>query len=205
MARSVRQGVFETNSSTQHSLTFTYEATNLDLKSIIGSNVLRFGVRKAKKIREEWLENRENDWFLDIDSTHSWQDRADILFDKLITNHLSAPKFLIMLEKIKEVFDKRGIKVEFLIKENLDTIEEAAEEDDYYWEEDEIYSDLLNYYSPKLESMLINFIFSPHILEYSFCDENLSFEQQDAIEDRIKDLVSVFPKDKEGFFKHTRG
>lgn len=202
--KTVRNSVFETNSSTQHSLTFAFGTENEDLKSIIGGDVLKFGVRTEEEIRKTRLDRRMDSWYVDIDSTFSWQDRADILFKRLI-KFLSTSKFLIVQEKIRRMFEKRGIKVEFLIKENLDYLKEIGEEfiDDYDHDED-IYQELLDDSCPEFEEQIINFIFSPHILEYTFCDDCVSPERHKEVWNRLDELMSSFPKNAMGFQKSVR-
>ena len=115
-----RQGVFETNSSTMHSLTIAFGSEKKDLKKIIGSDTLKFGTRNPEEI-DKANRNTKKNWAIEIDKTYSWQDRADLLFWKLITTIDQTTQFLMVQDKIRKIFEKRGIKVEFLIEPNITT------------------------------------------------------------------------------------
>ena len=98
-----RQGVFETNSSTMHSLTIAFGSEKKDLKKIIGSDTLKFGTRNPEEI-DKANRNTKKNWAIEIDKTYSWQDRADLLFWKLITTIDQTTQFLIVQDKIRKIF-----------------------------------------------------------------------------------------------------
>lgn len=194
MAKSVRQGVFETNSSTQHSLTFAFEVNKGDLKTLIGSDTIRFGVRTLKEVDN--ANTKKKNYAVDCDNTFSWQDRADLFFWKLIKAAESPASILITLEKIREVFKKYGIEVEFLIAKNIKYLKENF---GYSGDSDSVDFNLTNYEDEDFEDQLINYIFSPHILEYSFCDECIGGKEIDRLEKEFDEVLQEFPEGAVGF------
>lgn len=193
--KQTRTSVFETNSSTMHSLTFAYGMEKEDLKKIIGSDTLKFGVRNPDEIDKANEKNTKN-WAIDIDKTVSWQDRADLLFWKLLAHSCSAGFFIVIQHKIKEVFEKRGIKVEFLVEPNLKYIIDNYE---YSRDGDSICDELFSYNSPEFEEQIINFIFSPYILEYCYEDDCISSEEYESLQKDFDELMLEFPEDAVGF------
>ena len=193
-----RQGVFETNSSTMHSLTIAFGSEKEDLKKIIGSDTLRLGVRNPEEI-DKANENTRKNWAIDIDKTYSWQDRADLLFWKLITTTDRTTQFLIIQDKIRKIFEKRGIKVEFLIEPNIDYISKEC-----YPENDSVYDKLLDWTDPDFELQVINFIFSPYIIEYSYEDDCISYKEIEKLEKEFDELFSEFPENAVGFRETDR-
>jgi len=190
----IRTSVFETNSSTMHSLTFAYGMEKEDLKKIMGSDTLRFGVRNPEEI-DKVNEKQKKNWATNIDKSVSWQDRADILFWKLLAYSGSAGFFIIVQHKIKEIFEKRGIKVEFLIESNIKYIIDNYE----YSREGSISDELFSYNSPEFEEQIINFIFSPYILEYTYADDCISSEEYWSLRKDFDELLLEFPEDAVGF------
>ena len=193
--KQTRQGLFETNSSTMHALTFTYGMEKKDLKKIIGSDTLRFGVRNPEEIDNANEKTRKN-WTIIIDKSVSWQDRADILFWRLLAYSCSAGFFIIIQHKIKEIFEKRGIKVEFLIEPNIEYIIDNYE---YSRDSDSISNELFSYNSPEFEEQIINFIFSPHILEYAYADDCINYKEHEGLQKDFEELMLEFPEDAVGF------
>jgi len=194
--KKIRTGLFETNSSTMHSLTFAYGMEKEDLKKIIGSDTLKFGTRNPDEIDKSNEKTRKN-WATDIDKSVSWQDRADILFWRLLEYSHSVGFFIIVQQKIKEIFEKRGIKVEFLIEPNIKYIINNYE---YSSDNGDSISDkLFSYDSPEFEEKIINFIFSPHILEYSYEDDCISDEGYKELQKDFNELMSEFPENAVGF------
>lgn len=194
MARSVRQGVFETNSSTQHSLTFAFEVNKGDLKTLIGSDTIRFGVRTLEEIDN--ANTKKKNYVVDCDNTFSWQDRADLFFWKLLGAANSPAGILIALEKIREVFKKYGIEVEFLIAKNIEYLKEEFR---YSGDGDSVDFNLTNYADEDFEDQLINYIFSPYILEYSFSDDSIEGKEIDRLEEEFNEVLQEFPKGAVGF------
>jgi hypothetical protein len=196
--KTIRRGVFETNSSTMHSLTIAFGTENEDLKKIIGSDILRFGVRKPEEI-DEANEKTKKNWAIYIDKTYSWQDRADLLFWKLICMDYDVMEFLVTQSKIQDIFEKRGIKTEFIIKPNIDYILENC-----YVESDHVYRELFDYNSPDFESNIINYIFSPYIVEYSYDDDCINSKGIDELNRGFSELFNEFPENAVGFQKSYR-
>ena len=194
MARSVRQRVFETNSSTQHSLTFAFEVNKGDLKTLIGSDTIRFGVRTLDEIDN--ANTKKKNYAVDCDNTFSWQDRADLFFWKLLRAANSPARILIALEKIREVFKKCGIEVEFLIAKNIEYLEEEFR---YSGEGDAVDFNLTNYADEDFEDQLVNYIFSPYILEYSFSDDCIGGKEIDRLEKDFDEVLQEFPEGAVGF------
>jgi hypothetical protein len=194
MARSVRQGVFETNSSTQHSLTFAFEVNKGDLKTLIGSDTIRFGVRTLREIDD--ANTKKKNYAVDCDNTFSWQDRADLFFWKLLGAANSPASILITLEKIREVFRKYGIEVEFLIAKNIEYLEEEFRDSG---DGDSVDFNLTNYTDEDFEDQLINYIFSPYILEYSFSDDSIGGKEIDRLEKEFNEVLQEFPEGAVGF------
>lgn len=192
-----RNCVFETNSSTMHSLTFAYGMEKEDLKKIIGSDTLKFGVRNLEDIDRSNSKNVKN-WATDIDKSVSWQDRADILFWKLLAYNKGGGFLLIVLHKIKEIFEKRGIKIEFLVEPNIEYIIDNYNEYNID-SEDSIGDSLFNYNSPEFEEQIINFIFSPYILEYTYEDDCICHEEYESLQKDFDELMLEFPEDAVGF------
>ncbi len=199
MARSVRQGVFETNSSTQHSLTFAFEVNKGDLKTLIGSDTIRFGVRTLDEIDN--ANTKKKNYAVDCDNTFSWQDRADLFFWKLLKAANSPASILITLEKIREVFKKYGIEVEFLIAKNIEYLKEEFR---YSGEGDAVDFNLTNYVDEDFEDQLINYIFSPYILEYSFSDDCIGGKEIDRLEEEFNEVLHEFPEGAVGFRESDR-
>ena len=195
MMKKIRRSLFETNSSTMHSLTFAYGMEKEDLKKIIGSDTLKFGTRNPDEIDKANEKTRKN-WATNIDKSVSWQDRADILFWRLLRYSNGAGFFIIVQHKIKEIFEKRGIKVEFLIEPNIDYIIENYE---YSREGDNISDEFFSYDNPEFEEQIINFIFSPYILEYTYADDCISDEEYEGLQKDFNELMLEFPKDAVGF------
>lgn len=199
-----RNNLFETNSSTMHSLTFAFGTEKTDLKKIIGSNILQFGVRTLEDIDNAYKNTKKN-YAIDIDKTFSWQDRADIIFWKLLTTSCSSANLIITQEKIRKIFKKRGIEVKFLIEKNIKYIEENYKDYCYYeYGDDEVNKKLLDYKDDNFEDQIINFIFSPYILEYTFCDEGMSLETFNKLEKDFNELLSEFPEGATGFQERDR-
>ena len=196
--KTIRRGVFETNSSTMHSLTIAFGTENEDLKKIIGSDTLRFGVRKPEEI-DEANEKTKKNWAIYIDKTYSWQDRADLLFWKLICMDYDVMEFLVIQSKIQDIFKKRGIKTEFIIKPNIDYILENC-----YVEGDHVYRELFDYNNPDFESNIINYIFSPYIVEYSYDDDCINSKGIDELNREFSELFNEFPENAVGFQKNYR-
>ena len=194
MARSVRQGVFETNSSTQHSLTFAFEVNKGDLKTLIGSDTIRFGVRTLEEIDN--ANTKKKNYAVDCDNTFSWQDRADLFFWKLLGAANSPASILITLEKIREVFKKYGIDVEFLIAKNTEYLKEKF---GYSGDSDSVDFNLTNYEDEDFEDQLINYIFSPYILEYSYADDCIEGKEIDRLEKEFNEVLQEFPDGAVGF------
>ena len=194
MARSVRQGVFETNSSTQHSLTFAFEVNKGNLKTLIGSDTIRFGVRTLEEIDK--ANTKKKNYAVDCDNTFSWQDRADLFFWKLLAAATSPASILIALEKIREVFKKYGIEVEFLIAKNIEYLKEEFRYSGY---SDSVDFNLTNYVDEYFEDQLINYIFSPYILEYSFSDDCIGGKEIDRLEKEFNEVLQEFPEGAVGF------
>jgi hypothetical protein len=188
-----RQGVFETNSSTMHSLTFAFGSEKKDLKKIIGSDTLKFGTRNPEEIDMANKNTRKN-WAIEIDKTYSWQDRADLLFWKLITTTDQTIRFLIIQDKIRKIFEKRGIKVEFLIEPNIDYISREC-----YPENDRVYTKLFDWADPDFELQVINFIFSPYIIEYYYESDCISHKEFIKLEKGFSELFNEFPENAVGF------
>ena len=196
--KTIRRGVFETNSSTMHSLTIAFGTENEDLKKIMGSDTLRFGVRKPEEI-DEANERTKKNWAIYIDKTYLWQDRADLLFWKLICTEYDVKEFLVTQSKIQDIFEKRGIKTEFIIKPNIDYILENC-----YVESDPVYRELFDYNSPDFESNIINYIFSPYIVEYSYEDDCINSKEIDELNRGFSELFNEFPENAVGFQKNYR-
>lgn len=196
--KTIRNNVFETNSSTMHSLTFAFGSEKKDLKKIIGSDTLRFGTRNSEEIDKANKNTRKN-WAIEIDKTYSWQDRADLLFWKLITTTDQTIRFLIIQDKIRKTFEKRGIKVEFLIEPNIDYISREC-----YPESDSVYNKLLDWADPDFELQVINFIFSPYIIEYSYESDCISRKELEKLEKEFDELLDEFPKHSVGFRETDR-
>jgi hypothetical protein len=194
MARSVRQGVFETNSSTQHSLTFAFEVNKGDLKTLIGSDTIRFGVRTLDEIDN--ANTKKKNYAVDCDNTFSWQDRADLFFWKLLKAANSPASIHITLEKIREVFKKYGIEVEFLIAKNIEYLKENFIDSG---DGDSVDFNLTNYADEDFEDQLINYIFSPYILEYSFSDDCIGGKEIDRLEKEFNEVLQEFPEGAVGF------
>ena len=196
--KTIRRGVFETNSSTMHSLTIAFGTENEDLKKIIGSDTLRFGVRKPEEI-DEANEKTKKNWAIYIDKTYSWQDRADLLFWKLICMDYDVMEFLVIQSKIQDIFKKRGIKTEFIIKPNIDYILENC-----HVEGDHVYRELFDYNNPDFESNIINYIFSPYIVEYSYDDDCINSKGIDELNREFSELFNEFPENAVGFQESYR-
>lgn len=197
--KTIRRGVFETNSSTMHSLTIAFGTENEDLKKIIGSDILRFGVRKPEEI-DEANEKTKKNWAIYIDKTYSWQDRADLLFWKLICMEYDVKEFLVTQSKIQDIFEKRGIKIEFIIKPNIDYILEYC----YGGSDNDVYRDLFDYNDPDFESNIINYIFSPYIIGYSYDDDCINSKEIDELNRGFSELFNEFPENAFGFQKCYR-
>jgi len=193
-----RIGVFETNSSTMHSLVIAFGTENKDLKKIIGSDTLRFGVRKPEEIDKENEKTKKN-WAIEIDKTYSWQDRADLLFWKLIEYDGDGKEVLVIRSKIQDIFEKRGIKTEFIIEPNIDYIIENC-----YVEYDPVYRKLFDYNNPDFESNIINYIFSPYIVEYSYDDDCINSKEIDELNREFSELFNEFPENAIGFQERCR-
>jgi len=192
--KQIRKNLFETNSSTQHSLTFAFEVNKGDLKTLIGSDTIKFGVRTLKEIYN--ANTKKKNYAVDCDNTFSWQDRADLFFWKLIGAANSPASILITLEKIREIFKKYGIEVEFLIAKNIEYLKEEFE---YWRESDSVNSNLTNYADEDFEDQLINYIFSPYILEYSFSDDCIGGKEIDRLKEEFNEVLQEFPEGAVGF------
>lgn len=193
--KQTRRSVFETNSSTLHSLTFAFEVNKGDLKTLIGSDTIRFGVRTVEEIVK--ANTKKKNYAVDCDNTFSWQDRADLFFWKLLRAAESKVSFLITLEKIREVFKKYGIEVEFLIAKNIEYLKEEFR---YSGDDgDSVDFNLTNYADEDFEDQLINYIFSPYILEYSYEDDCIRGEEIDRLEKEFNEVLQEFPEDAVGF------
>lgn len=193
-----RNNLFETNSSTMHSLTIAFGSEKEDLKKIIGSDTLRFGTRNPEEIDKANEKTRKN-WAIDIDKTYSWQDRADLLFWKLITTIDQTTQFLIVQDKIRKIFEGRGIKVEFLIEPNISYISKEC-----YSCSDRVYDKLFDWTDPDFELQIINFIFSPYIVEYSYEDNYISYKESEELEKGFDELFNEFPENAVGFREADR-
>lgn len=192
--KQTRTSVFETNSSTQHSLTFAFEVNKGNLKTLIGSDTIRFGVRTLDEIDD--ANTKKKNYAVDCDNTFSWQDRADLFFWKLLKAAVSPAGVLITLEKIRGVFKKYGIEVEFLIAKNIEYLKEEFR---YSGEGDAVDFNLTNYADEDFEDQLINYIFSPYILEYSFSDDCIGGKEIDRLENDFDEVLQEFPEGAVGF------
>ncbi len=152
--KQVRPGIFETNSSTTHSISIPKTVT-LDFENIkktIGTNIV-FGSRSWDEIRSSQKHS-----FLIVCGSTPFQDRADMLYISLLT--LSARDYILYKRKITNLLDSLGFTTEF--NEDLITFNDFCDaEDDLEIVVDRVIGG----------DRILEFLFAPDLALWSWCDE----------------------------------
>lgn len=161
----VRQNVFETNSSSVHSLTFVkVKDTDIDIKSIVGNKVV-FG-----KENHDWY--RFGDGIHTITPKMGYQERIDFIWNLVWGNYdhygnsLNIREYAMFKKRFTELFNKYGVDVEF----NEDLNYESC-----YYDEPLVIGlirEFSNVDSNEIDyTDMLGFIFSKHIDLYEFADD----------------------------------
>ncbi len=127
----IRRNVFETNSSSVHTLSICKDPVNIE--KYIGTT-LTFGIPWNKR-----------------DTGNKFQDKLDTIFNYMVSND-SLSNFIRCKHMIEEVFSKYEIKCEFLIDDEGDYV--------YGDGDDDILDNLFDSNNPDFENDLICFIFN---------------------------------------------
>lgn len=126
----IRRSVFETNSSSVHTLCICKDPVNIEKYA---GTTLRFGI--------PWMKRNTGSEF---------QDKLDTIFNYMVTND-SLSNFVRCKNMIEKVLSKYEIKCEFLIDEN------GKYE---YGGDEEVLDNLFDSNNPDFENDLICFIFN---------------------------------------------
>lgn len=162
-----RHNIFETNSSTTHSLTIT--TTNMtpefieSFKKEYGDHIV-FGKNSYEEVRNMMHAEPA------IDETTVFQIKADILyFSMYVWNEGGGcvAKFLYHKKLLTEKLEEMGFTVEF--REDIKVIQ------NYEWYQYDIDVNLFEelWHDPNVDEV-IDFLFNPHTLYWTWCDECMS-------------------------------
>lgn len=128
----IRRHVFETNSSSVHTLSICKEDP-IDIAKYAGTTFY-FG--------KSWTERKEDDYI---------QEKIDTIFFYMVSND-SLSNFIRCKNMIEKVFSKYEIKCEYLIDENGEYVNEG--------DDDDVLDYLFDSNNPDFEDDLICFIFN---------------------------------------------
>ena len=179
-----RHNIFETNSSTTHSLTIARNALTPEIieqfKKEHGTHII-FGVNSYEDIRDLWSKDPI------IDESTDFQIKADILYFAMYVwgNYENPVEFLYERNKLKAALENLGFTVEF--NEDQKILEE------YSWHHYDIYVNLFENMFPDINEA-IDYLFYDHVLYYEWCDECMSEcpEAIDEAEDRFANYNEEF-------------
>lgn len=157
MKRQIRQSVFETNSSTQHSLCIK---KNSNLKNVIDSIKAENNVITVPSIDDKsWYETIAYKDVVEI-SKLSFIEKMNVLVASTLANY-DRDGFLESLSMIQKTLSDIGLEIviDFGKFSNLNS--------NYYWSDGlyESINDMLN------SETLLDFLFSEDCVHTSFCDE----------------------------------
>lgn len=131
----IRHSVFETNSSSVHTLTICTKPIDEDILKMYAGTTLTFG--------SPWRERETGNHF---------QDRLDNLFDYMTVNDCLS-SFIRAKYRIEKVLSKYDITCKFLISETGDY-------DNYYSCGTDVFDDLFNENDEEFEKLLLCYIFN---------------------------------------------
>lgn len=131
----IRHSVFETNSSSTHTLTICTKPVDDEILKLYAGTTLKFGL--------PWQER---------DKGNHFQDRLDDLFDYMTyTNDLS--HFMSTKYRIEKVLSKYDINCVFLISD-------TGEYDNYSYGYNNVFDDLFAEKDADFEQLLLEYIFN---------------------------------------------
>lgn len=153
-----RLRIFETNSSTTHSISIP-KKVDIDPQKIRESygSTITFGVKSWSELRK----SLGYGWIVACGST-SFQDRADLLYySTYLGESCYANQFILDRDKIRKALKGIGINVEF--KEDLDAC------DEYF---NASYDDSLDMLGAVIDNdKILEYLFAPDFILWYWCDE----------------------------------
>lgn len=190
----IRKGVFETNSSSTHSLTIGSIKEPFDVKSVTGDAVL-VGKTSTDKLDEIVYGNSDFTINGKPEDSVDWQKRLDLLYrycicdlDKQYGDSIIG--FLNFRNLITNTFAEYGVEAVF-----VDDEEWLSQYLNFYFE-DNPFEDIL-YCTDKKEQkeMLIGYLFGD-VLYYSFCDECCSDRRYNEFMHKVNETEERFDGNK---------
>lgn len=159
----IRHRIFETNSSTTHSLTITTNSVTPEIieqfKKEHGNHIV-FGKNSYDTIYD--IIHKDPG----IDENTSFQVKADILYFSMYvwTEGTNVAEFLYNRKALTERLQEMGFTVEF--REDPKVIEE------YDWHKYDVDENMFeNLWHGNYIDEVIDFLFNDHVLYYAWCDE----------------------------------
>ena len=159
----IRHDIFETNSSTTHSLTITTNSVTPEIieqfKKEHGTHIV-FGKNSYDTINEIMYKDPA------IDENTSFQIKADILYFSMYvwTESGNVAEFLYNKNLLTKKLEEMGFTVEF--REDPKVIKE------YDWHKYDVSENMFeNLWRGDYIDEVIDFLFNNHVLYYAWCDE----------------------------------
>ena len=163
--KQIRYRIFETNSSTTHSLTIARNTVTSEtiekFKKENGTHII-FGLNPYEKIEKVLYEDPT------IDENTPFQIKADILyFSMYLWNDCEVAEFLVNKKELQDKLIDLGFTVEFREDPKL------FEDYEYKYHRDDVSENLFEnmWYNT---NEIIDFLFGSHVLYYTWCDECMS-------------------------------
>ena len=162
-----RQRIFETNSSTTHSLTIARNTVTSEtiekFKKENGTHII-FGLNPYEKIEKVLYEDPT------IDENTPFQIKADILYLSMyLWNdcNTQVAEFIVDRKKLQNKLEELGFTVEFREDPKL------FENYEYQYHRDDVDENLFENMWHDINEV-IDFLFGDHVLYYTWCDECMS-------------------------------
>lgn len=178
--KQIRPGLFETNSSTTHSLTITRGRVTPEViekfKKENGTHIV-FGINSYDTIYDIIWHHLPS-----IDENTSFQVKADILYISMYVwndgNNIS--EFLHNKNKLQKKLEELGFTVEF--REDLKLLDK-----EYNWHQSDIDENIFEYlWHGDYIDEVIDYLFDDHVLFYMWCDESRGWPKEiDEAENRF--------------------
>ena len=163
----LRSNIFETNSSTTHSLTIARNKVTPEVieefKKEHGTHII-FGLYPYEKIEKVLWEN------LSIDENTPFQVKADILYLSMYlwsSGYSQVAEYMIDKKKLQDKLSELGFTVEFREDPKL------FENYEYQYHRDDVDENLFENMWHDINEV-IDFLFGDHVLYYTWCDECMS-------------------------------
>lgn len=194
----IRRGIFETNSSSTHSLTIGSNPKT-ELANLL-NGVICFGTKTYKDVEDKFK------YIFKINgkaaSTEDIQLRADLFYRVLTesewqSSNLTVPTYLAMKDKITKAL--KTIGVEAVFNEDIEMFKDSYVEDGDF----ELFYDIATIKNQdEFNKVFLNYLFGD-VLYYVFCDEGVSWERYDEIANSIESNMKRFVENK-SYHNHIR-